>query len=101
MSSSSRRRAPLISVVPVRREAPRMCLCVPAASYGCILRLSGRCKGKERYPDMTITCVVIQMVEKFSQKSDKAGIITKACVTELFTKDGAWTGSFARRVMSS
>jgi len=35
-------------------------------------------RGKERFPGMTITYALIQMVEKISETSDKARIITKA-----------------------
>ena len=35
-------------------------------------------RGKERFPGMTITYALIQMVEKVAEKSDKARIITKA-----------------------
>merc|ERR1719383_79528 len=49
-------------------------------------------RGKERFPGMTITYALIQMVEKIAEKSDKARIITKARVTELIMSDGACTG---------
>jgi len=43
-----------------------------------------RChRGKERFPGMTITYALIQMVEKISEMTDKARIITKARATEL------------------
>merc|ERR1719267_252372 len=35
-------------------------------------------RGKERFPGMTITYALIQMVEKISETTDKARIITKA-----------------------
>merc|ERR1719163_1058700 len=35
-------------------------------------------RGKERFPGMTITYALIQMVEKIAEKTDKARIITKA-----------------------
>ena len=41
---------------------------------------------------MTITCALIQMVEKIAEKTEKAKIITKARVTELIVSDGACTG---------
>merc|ERR1740130_1281984 len=47
-------------------------------------------RGKERFPGMTITYALIQMVEKISETTDKARIITKARATELLlnkTKD--------------
>merc|ERR1719253_2381042 len=40
-------------------------------------------RGKERFPGMTITYALIQMVEKISETSDKARIITKARATKL------------------
>merc|ERR1719172_178942 len=50
-------------------------------------------RGKERFPGMTITYALIQMVEKISEKTDKARIITKAKATELLcNKAGAVTG---------
>ena len=41
---------------------------------------------------MTITCALIQMVEKIAEKTDKARMITKARVTELIMSGGACTG---------
>ena len=49
-------------------------------------------RGKERFPGMTITHALIQMVEKIAEKSDKAKIITKARATELIMSGGACTG---------
>merc|ERR1711937_1113855 len=40
-------------------------------------------RGKERFPGMTITYALIQMVEKIAECSDVARIITKARVTRL------------------
>merc|ERR1719393_2123 len=40
-------------------------------------------RGKERFPGMTITYALIQMVEKISEMTDKARIITKARGTQL------------------
>merc|ERR1712139_70583 len=40
-------------------------------------------RGKERFPGMTITYALIQMVEKIAEKSEVARIITKARVTRL------------------
>merc|ERR1711907_298527 len=42
-------------------------------------------RGKERFPGMTITYALIQMVEKIAETSDKARIITKARATKLLT----------------
>jgi len=42
-------------------------------------------RGKERFPGMTITYALIQMVEKIAERTDKARIITKARVTQLLT----------------
>ena len=49
-------------------------------------------RGKELVPGMTITCALLQMVEKILERSDKARIITKARVTELIMNGGARTG---------
>merc|ERR1712078_110404 len=40
-------------------------------------------RGKERFPGMTITYALIQMVEKVAETSDVARIVTKARVTRL------------------
>merc|ERR1712066_1200015 len=40
-------------------------------------------RGKERFPGMTITYALIQMVEKVSETTDRARIITKAKATKL------------------
>merc|ERR1719379_3241247 len=40
-------------------------------------------RGAERFPGMTITYALIQMVEKVAEMTDKARIITKAKVTKL------------------
>merc|ERR1719487_1496373 len=40
-------------------------------------------RGKERFPGMTITYALIQMVEKIAETTDKARIITKARANEL------------------
>jgi len=42
-------------------------------------------RGKERFPGMTITYALIQMVEKVAEMTDKARIITKARATKLLT----------------
>jgi len=50
-------------------------------------------RGKERFPGMTITYALIQMVEKIAEKTDRARIVTKAKATTLLTnKLGAVTG---------
>ena len=49
-------------------------------------------RGKERFPGMTITYALIQMVEKISERSDLARIINKAKVKQLLTKAGAVCG---------
>merc|ERR1712048_512617 len=45
-------------------------------------------RGKERFPGMTITYALIQMVEKVSETTDKARIITKAKATKLLQNSG-------------
>merc|ERR1712194_824861 len=42
-------------------------------------------RGKERFPGMTITYALIQMVEKIAEKGDLAKVITKARATKLIT----------------
>jgi len=50
-------------------------------------------RGKERFPGMTITYALIQMLEKVAEKTDRARIITKACVTKLILNpEGAVVG---------
>jgi len=50
-------------------------------------------RGKERFPGMTITYALIQMVEKISERTDRAKIVTKARATKLLTnKAGACVG---------
>ncbi|CAK0816718.1 unnamed protein product, partial [Prorocentrum cordatum] len=49
-------------------------------------------RGAERFPGMTITYALIQMVEKVAERSDKARIITKAKVTKLLTANGGCVG---------
>merc|ERR1712066_392013 len=44
-------------------------------------------RGKERFPGMTITYALIQMLEKCAEKSDRARIITKAKVHTLVTEE--------------
>ena len=48
--------------------------------------------GKERFPGMTITCALIQMVKKAAGNTGKARIVTKARVTELIVSGGACNG---------
>merc|ERR1719216_828073 len=49
-------------------------------------------RGAERFPGMTITYALIQMVEKVAEKTDKARIITKARATKLLMNDGICVG---------
>merc|ERR1711972_397474 len=50
-------------------------------------------RGAERFPGMTITYALIQMVEKIAERCDKAQIITKARAHKLLTSpSGACTG---------
>jgi len=49
-------------------------------------------RGKERFPGMTITYALIQMLEKVSEKTDRARIITKACVNKLLMNGEAVVG---------
>jgi len=49
-------------------------------------------RGAERFPGMTITYALIQMVEKVAEKTDKARIITKARATTLLMNDGICVG---------
>jgi succinate dehydrogenase/fumarate reductase flavoprotein subunit len=50
-------------------------------------------RGAERFPGMTITYALIQMVEKIAERTDKARIITKARVCKLLTSSaGACIG---------
>jgi len=49
-------------------------------------------RGKERFPGMTITYALIQMLEKVAEKTDLARIITKAKVFKLVTEKGACVG---------
>merc|ERR1719229_1915958 len=54
-------------------------------------------RGKERFPGMTITYALIQMVEKVAEKTDKARIITKARVTQLLCDSGRCVGCVYRK----
>mmetsp|Transcript_17003 Transcript_17003/g.25434 ORF Transcript_17003/g.25434 Transcript_17003/m.25434 type:complete len:510 (+) Transcript_17003:55-1584(+) len=49
-------------------------------------------RGKERFPGMTITYALIQMVEKVAEKTDRARIITKARVHKLLTNGDGVVG---------
>jgi len=49
-------------------------------------------RGAERFPGMTITYALIQSVEKISEATDLARIITKAKATKLLTNDGKCVG---------
>merc|ERR1719517_385991 len=49
-------------------------------------------RGKERFPGMTITYALIQMLEKVAEKTDRARIITKACVNKLLCEGGNCVG---------
>merc|ERR1711972_748453 len=49
-------------------------------------------RGKERFPGMTITYALIQMGEKIAEKTDRARIITKACVNKLICNGPAVVG---------
>merc|ERR1712176_535365 len=51
-------------------------------------------RGKERFPGMTITYALIQMVEKIAERSKGkvARIVTKARATSLLTSNGACVG---------
>merc|ERR1711869_173100 len=43
-------------------------------------------RGAERFPGMTITYALIQMLEKVAERTDKARIITKARASKLLMK---------------
>jgi flavocytochrome c len=49
-------------------------------------------RGQERFPGMTITYALIQMLEKVAEKTDLARIITKAKVTKLSMEAGRCVG---------
>jgi len=49
-------------------------------------------RGKERFPGMTITYALIQMLENVAEKTDRARIITKACANTLLTNGPACVG---------
>ncbi len=50
-------------------------------------------RGKERFPGMTITYALIQMLEKVAEKTDRARIITKAEVFKLLQNGKALSES--------
>merc|ERR1712241_859924 len=50
-------------------------------------------RGKERFPGMTITYALIQMVEKIAERTEKAQIVTKARASKLLmSTSGTCTG---------
>merc|ERR1719198_1699357 len=62
-----------------------------------LARLGGRSaprthRGKERFPGMTITYALIQMLEKVAEKTDRARIITKAKAHKLLMNEKACVG---------
>jgi len=54
-------------------------------------------RGKERFPGMTITYALIQMLEKVAEKTDRARIITKAEVFDLIMRDSNCVGCLYRK----
>merc|ERR1719482_805009 len=54
-------------------------------------------RGKERFPGMTITYALIQMLEKVCEKTDRARIITKAEVFNLLRNGKAVVGCEYRK----
>merc|ERR1712217_638873 len=54
-------------------------------------------RGKERFPGMTITYALIQMVEKVAERTDRARIITKAEVFNLIQNGKAVVGCEYRK----
>jgi flavocytochrome c len=57
-------------------------------------------RGKERFPGMTITYALIQMLEKVAEKTDRARIITKAEVFKLIQNGNAVVGCEYRKAGS-
>lgn len=49
-------------------------------------------RGKDRFPGMTITYALLQMIEKIAERTDKARIITKANVFKLLRNKGRLIG---------
>merc|ERR1712054_150855 len=70
-------------------------------------------RGKERFPGMTITYALIQMVEKVSENSDRARITTKSeakklimngpttCVGLTYQKGGAMFNEYGPVILAS
>jgi len=54
-------------------------------------------RGKERFPGMTITYALIQMLEKVAEKTDRARIITKAEVFDLIFNGSNCVGCVYRK----
>merc|ERR1711879_562879 len=54
-------------------------------------------RGKERFPGMTITYALIQMLEKVAEKTDRARIVTKAEVFKLILNGRAVVGCEYRK----
>lgn len=54
-------------------------------------------RGKERFPGMTITYALIQMLEKVSEKTDRGRIITKSEVFNLIMNGDAVVGCECRK----
>jgi len=54
-------------------------------------------RGKERFPGMTITYALIQMLEKVAEKTDRARIITKAEVFDLLFNGSNCVGCLYRK----
>jgi succinate dehydrogenase/fumarate reductase flavoprotein subunit len=54
-------------------------------------------RGKERFPGMTITYALIQMLEKVAEKTDRARIVTKAEVFKLIQSGRAVVGCEYRK----
>eukprot|EP00930_Biecheleria_cincta_P064047 TRINITY_DN495_c0_g1_i3.p1 TRINITY_DN495_c0_g1~~TRINITY_DN495_c0_g1_i3.p1 ORF type:complete len:329 (-),score=87.61 TRINITY_DN495_c0_g1_i3:1626-2612(-) len=54
-------------------------------------------RGKERFPGMTITYALIQMLEKVAEKTDRARIVTKAEVFKLIQNGRAVVGCEYRK----
>jgi len=54
-------------------------------------------RGKERFPGMTITYALIQMLEKVAEKTDRARIITKAEVFDLVFNGSNCVGCLYRK----
>merc|ERR1711966_471800 len=57
-------------------------------------------RGKERFPGMTITYALIQMLEKIAEKTDRARIVTKAEVFDVIMNGPAVIGCKYRKAGS-